>query len=151
MRTVMPISETAYAACVERLEAEQPEESTCLKCGMVAVPFFSGCCWLCCHADNPRFGLYTPRVNEVKEAMERRENALQKMKAWVGREVIFRTNTTMVTSTYERGVVLKITDGLKSGMRFCIRSHVTGKQCYRQIGYVKLVKTEDADVLQPTA
>lgn len=150
MITVLPISKSTYTARLDRLKQEQPLRSICNKCGTLSVPFYAGCCWLCCHADNPTFGTSDFRKGTKEDAEVRAETRV-KLESWVGRDVEFRS-TVSPLSPFERGVVMRVANGLKNGPQFCVRSHDTGKQCYRRPDQVRLARqTEDADVLQPTA
>ena len=150
MTTILPISKLTYAARLERLKQEQPLQSICNKCGTLSVPFYAGCCWLCCHADNPTFGTSDFRKGTKKSAAAKAENKID-LEAWVGRDVEFRTNTS-TTSPCQRGVVVRVAKGFKTGKQLCVRSHETGKECYRRLDQVRLVaQTEDANVLQQTA
>jgi len=150
MNTILPISKRTYAVRLDRLKQEQPLQAICNKCGTLSVPFYAGCCWLCCHADNPTFGTSDFRKG-TKEDAEAKAETKVKLESWVGRDVEFRS-TVSPLSTFERGVVMRVANGLKNGPQFCVRSHDTGKQYYRRPDQVRLARqTEDADVLQPTA
>lgn len=150
MMTVLPISKLTYAARLERLKQDQPLQAICNKCGTLAVPFYAGCCWLCCHADNPTFGTSDFRKGTKKGAEAKAENKL-KLEAWVGHDVEFRS-TVSPFSSFKRGVVVRVAKGFKTGKQLCVRSHETGKECYRRLDQVRLVtRTEDANVLQQTA
>lgn len=150
MMTVLPISKSTYTARLDRLKQEQPLQSICNKCGTLSVPFYAGCCWLCCHADNPTFGTSDFRKG-TKEDAEAKAETKVKLESWVGRDVEFRS-TVSPLSTFERGVVVRVAKGFKTGKQLCVRSHETGKECYRRLDQVRLVtRTEEASVLQQTA
>lgn len=151
MRTVMPISKSTYEKCVTQLATGDSPELPCRKCGELVTPFYAECCWFCCHAGNPGFGTYGFLKTQGQQALQQAAEDKAKLEAWVGRDVEFRTNATVAASPFERGVVLKVADGQKIGLRFYIRSRVTGKQFLRQPEHVRLANTEAADVLQPTA
>lgn len=149
--TMLPISKLTYAARLDRLKAEKPLQAICNKCGTLSITFYAGCCWLCCHANNPTFGTSDFRRKGQESSESKMEEKL-KLETWIGRDVEFRA-TVSPFSRFERGVVVRVVKGLKGGMHFCVRSHSTGKQCYRRPDQVRIAPEveEDASVLQQTA